>query len=251
MPAAVRRTLILLAAIFAVAAGALQTSLGLGQSPADFAADSDATLKVAGWAFSIWGVIYLGLLAYAVRQALAGGDGPLARRLAWPAFVALVGIGLWIIAAALDWEVATIGLIVVSAVVLTGGLAAAGREIRGLRRYEPTRWWVVAPLSLLAGWLTIAAPVNVLTVLTGNGDLPAAISPDVWALSAVAIVSVLAVVVAWRLAFTLYALPIAWGLAGVWAAEQARNPTLALAAAGAAALILLAVSPMLLKRPKP
>ena len=54
--------LILLTALGAIAAGYAQVALSIGQTPAEFAADSDATLKVATWAFAIWGVIYLGLV---------------------------------------------------------------------------------------------------------------------------------------------------------------------------------------------
>ena len=100
------------AAVFAVVIGQTQVLLQWGQSPAEFAADSDATLKVAGYAFAIWGIIYLGLLIYAVRQVLLKSSGsPLRDRLGWPSALALTGIGVWIVAAAYDWEWATIGLI--------------------------------------------------------------------------------------------------------------------------------------------
>lgn len=73
-----RRLVVLATAAFAVVVAYGQMGLGLGQTAAEFSADSDATLKVAGWAFSIWGIIYLGLLAYAVRQVLPQtGESPL------------------------------------------------------------------------------------------------------------------------------------------------------------------------------
>ncbi len=80
-----RRLVVLAATVFSIIAAYGQMGLGLGQTAAEFSADSDATLKVAGWAFSIWGIIYLGLLAYAVRQALPQtGESPLIHRLGWP-----------------------------------------------------------------------------------------------------------------------------------------------------------------------
>ena len=70
-PAQITRRLIVLAcAVFAVVVAQAQMLMGWGQTPAEFSADSDATLKVAGYAFSIWGLIYVAILAYAVRQAL-------------------------------------------------------------------------------------------------------------------------------------------------------------------------------------
>ena len=56
-----RRVLVLVLAFASVIVAYGQMALGLGQSPAEFAADGDETLRAAGWAFSIWGLIYLGL----------------------------------------------------------------------------------------------------------------------------------------------------------------------------------------------
>lgn len=235
-----RRLIVLGAAIFAIAVGQLQVGLSLGQSPAEFSADSDATLKVIGWAFAIWGVIYLGLAAYAIRQALPNtGESDLIHAFGWPSALAFGGIGLWVIAAALDWEVATIVLIFGSLSVLLIPLIRHGRAIRALSLGDRDRWLTVWPLSLLAGWLTVAAPLNLITVATGNGDLPAALSPTVWALLAIVFVGIVALAVTWRLRTIAYALPVVWGLAGAFAAEQSRNGTVAFGAVIVAVVVLV------------
>ncbi len=236
-----RRWIVLGAAVFAVVVAQAQMGLGWGQSAAQFAADSDATLKVAGWAFAIWALIYLGLLIYAVRQALPQtGESDLIHAFGWPSVLAFAGIGLWIVAAALDWEVATIVLIFGSLTVLLIPLLAHARQIRNLKLADRDRWMTVWPLSLLAGWLSIAAPVNLITVATGNGDLPAALSPTLWAGLAVAVVALGAVAVTWRIRTIAFGLPVSWGLAGVFAAEQARNEALAFTALIAAVAVLVA-----------
>lgn len=235
-----RRLIVLACAVFAVVVAQVQMGLGLGQTAAEFAADSDATLEVAGYAFAIWGVIYLGLLIYAVRQVLpATGESELLNRLGWPSALAFLGIGWWIVAAALDWEIGTIVLIFGSLLVLLVPLLMNARTIRALPRASRERWMVVWPLALLAGWLGIAAPVNVLTVLTGNGDLPTVLSPTIWALVAVVLVSAKALAVTWALRTPAFALPIAWGLLGVFVAEQERNGVLAVGAVVAAAIVLV------------
>lgn len=235
-----RRLLVLASTLFAVIIGQAQVFMGWGQSPAEFAADSDATLRVAGFAFAIWGVIYAWLLVYAVRQALpATAESPLLKGLGWPSVAALLAIGWWIVAAALDWEMATIVLIFGALLVLLVPLLAGARAIRLLPRSHPDRWMTVWPLALLAGWLSVAAPVNLLTVVTGNGDLPAALPATGWALLAVAIVSGLALGVTARLRTPAFALPVAWGLIGVFSAEQPRNAVLAFTALAAAIAVLV------------
>ena len=243
-----RRLIVLIAAIAAVIIGYSQTALGWGQSPAEFSADSDATLRVAGYAFAIWGVIYAWLLVYAVRQALpATGESPLLTRLGWPSALALIGIGLWVVAAAFDQELATIVLIFGSLLALLVPLLANGGSIRALPRGDRDRWMIAWPLAMLAGWLSIAAPVNLLTVLTGNGDLPDALSPSAWAMLAVAVVAISAVLVTARLRMLAFALPVSWGLGGVFVAEQTRNAELAYVAAGAAVAVLAAAIVLVLK----
>lgn len=235
-----RRLLVLAATVFAVVIGQTQVLLGWGQSPAEFSADSDATLRVAGYAFAIWGVIYLWLIIYAVRQVLPQtGESLLIHRLGWPSVAALLGIGWWVVAAAFDWELATIILIFGAlGAVLIPLLLNAG-AIRTLPRSDRDRWMTVWPLAMLAGWLTVAAPVNLITVVTGNDALPSGLSPTVWAIVAILVVAAVALGVTHRLRTLAYSLPIAWGLLGAFVAEQERNPMLAYVALAAAVTVLV------------
>ncbi len=235
-----RRLIVLAATVFAVVIGQTQVLLGWGQSPAEFAADSDATLKVAGYAFAIWGVIYLGLLVYAVRQALPQtGESPLIHSFGWPSVAALLGIGWWVIAAAFDWEMATIVLIFGALATLLIPLLGNAAAIRALPRGDRDRWMTIWPLALLAGWLTVAAPLNLITVATGDGALPDMLSPTIWASLAVVVVAAVALGVTQRLRTLAYALPVAWGLLGAFVAEQARNPLLAYVGLAAAVTVLV------------
>lgn len=235
-----RRLIVLASALFAVLTGQLQQFAGLGQTPAEFSADSDATLRVVGWAFAIWGPIYLGLIAYAVRQVLPQtGESDMIRWFGWPSALALLGIGWWILAAAWDAEAATIVLIFGSLIVLLIPLLTHAGAIRALARGDRDRWLTVWPLAALAGWLTVASPVNLLTVATGNGDLPTLLPPTGWALLAVAGVAAFALFTTWRLRLLAYPVPVAWGLLGVFAAEQARGNLALGFAALAASLIVL------------
>lgn len=235
-----RRLIVLVCAVVAVLVPAVQMLGGMGQSQAEFAADSDATLRVAGWAFSIWSLIYLGILAYAVRQVLpATGESVPINRLGWPSAAAFLLIAAWIVAAAVDAEIATIVIIWAALLILLGAMLTIAGEIRRTPRLDRDRWLTLWPLGLLAGWLTIAAPVNILTVATGNDALLAALPPLGWALLAVVGVVFVGLAVTWRLRLLAYPLPIAWGLIGVFTAEQARQPTLAFSALAGAVLLLI------------
>ena len=232
------RTLcVVLAAIAAVGAAPFITLTDFGLSAQMFAGDGNQTLRAAGYAFSIWGVIYLGLLAYGVWQALPGTKGfPILDAVAWPSVIAMGGCAAWLFAAALDAKLATVAIITVSAAaMILGVIRAADRRGSGQRGA-----WVLWPLGLLAGWLTIASAINALTVLTAFGVITAQ-TRETWALGGVGLVAVVGAGLVWRIRHLVYGLPIAWGLTAVWVAERSVKPTVAMAALGAA-ILMLAVS---------
>lgn len=223
MSYAARRLLIPLSVMFAIAVPALQAGLDLGLSAKAFAGQGDSTLRAAGYAFSIWSVIYAGLIAYAVWQALPrNADDPLLARIAWPSMVAISGCGLWIIASSANWQWASVAIIVASAATLTVGLVRLAPE-RGRLLERAVVWW---PLSLLAGWLTIASAINVLTVLTAQGLLSGG-SAEIAGYVGVAVVLGVGLLVLSAARLPVYAVPIVWGLVGVWVAEKAAKPDLA------------------------
>lgn len=235
-----RRLVVLASAIFAVVIAQAQMLIGWGQSAEQFAADSDANLQVAGYAFAIWGVIYAGLAVYAIRQVLPQtGESDAIHRFGWPSVAALLGIGFWIVAAAFDWEWATVVLIFGSLLALLIPLVSYSGMIRALPRGDRDRWMTIWPLSLLAGWLTVAAPLNLITVLTGNGQIPTGGTGTMIAMGAVVIVGIVALAVTHRLRILAYALPIAWGLLGAFVAEQTRNPLLGYFALAAGVAVLV------------
>ncbi|MFZ4165814.1 hypothetical protein [Brevundimonas sp. NPDC058933] len=236
-----RRLVVLAAAVFAVVVPLVQNLAGFGLSQAEFAADGNQTLKVAGYAFSIWGLIYLGLLTYAGRQALPQtGESVLINRMGWPSAVALFGIGMWIIAAALNLKAASVVIIFASLLALLVPMLAVARTIRSTGLTERDRWFLIWPLAALAGWLTIAAPLNLITTATAFDALPAFLSPTGWAIAAVVVVVLIGAAVTASLRTLAYPLPIAWGLVGAFVAEQERNPLLGFTALGAAFLLVVA-----------
>lgn len=216
---------VLAATVFAIAVPAVQMGMGLGLSQAEFAADGNTTLRAEGYAFSIWSVIYLGLIAYAVYQALPKTpETPLLRRFGWPSAAAIFGCGVWIVAAALDLKWATVVIIFASALAAVEPLLDRSSYIR--RAEGRDRLFVLWPLGLLAGWLTIASALNLLTVLTAKGIITTSTAP-VWAAGGVLAVTIAALYVTWRTRLIAYAIPIAWGLIGVFVAERVPKPDLA------------------------
>lgn len=223
------------AVVFAIGVPAFQALAPFGLSASEFADDGNQTLRAAGYAFSIWSLIYAALAAYAVYQLRARGSSPVLERLRWPSVFSITACGVWIAASAFDQKLATVLIIFAAAAVLIAAL------IKPLPRSRAEFWLAVVPLSLLAGWLTIASVINLLTVLTAWGVITGASAPATASLGLAALM-VVALTVTWRTRLIAYAAPIAWGLLAVYVAEQDHRPMIALACAtSAAALAAFAV----------
>lgn len=221
------RPLSIIVLLFALAfAGAPLLSDGFnGFSPEQFPVKTPWPAQPAGWAFSIWGLIYLALIVAALIGLLrGGGDWPHA---ALPLAVSLV-IGVpWITAANRAPLIAT-GMIVVM----------TGFAILAWRRRGPHLWQALS-LGLYAGWLTAASGVAISAVLTGYGILSAQIA----ALLMLLVVLGIGLFVLTRPGNGWsYAPALVWALAGVIAANTAPVDLPIVITCGMGIVLLVAVA---------
>jgi hypothetical protein len=128
----------------------------------------------AGYVFSIWGLIYLGLIAYAVYQALpAQAHNPDLRSIGY-IFVlsSLANIG-WILLWHYEVFPATVLVMSVLLVCLIGIYLRL--DIGRKQVSNGMRWFVHLPFSIYLGWITVATIANVtrdnVVVLLGLGRL--------------------------------------------------------------------------------
>jgi hypothetical protein len=204
-------------------------------------AEGPPLISPAGYAFSIWGPIFAWCLAYAVWQAMpAHATDSFARRAGWWFAAAMAGDALWAAvfqAGAPAWLTAIIlALIAASAI---GALSRVAATPVPLRRDQ--LWLMAAPLGLLAGWVSVAAFVNLASALNlaGVAALRDPASPLSPALVAVATATALAVIVRTR-PFPTYALAVVWALVAVLA-RNGFDPTGITAAVAALLVAALAI----------
>lgn len=222
------RAVVVVAAAAIFAASPLVSGGFGGFDAADFPVpQDDPPSQPAGWAFSIWGVIYVWLIAHAGfgllrRDVDVGWD-----RTRLPLLVAL-GVGAaWIPVAQRDPVLATVLIAVM----------AAAAVLALLRAPSDDRWWAAAPIGLFAGWLTAATGAS-LGILLGGWGLVEPVTAAVLALVATLLVASTVMAVHPEPA---YVLAVAWALAAiVWANGMAQPVVSMLALVGAAGLLLTA-----------
>ncbi|GGC10951.1 tryptophan-rich sensory protein [Cellulomonas carbonis] len=250
----VRQVTVLVGSLVAIAGALVGSGAAGGESQTevgDGALAADATLVApAGPAFSIWSVIYTGLLAYAVWQALPSRrTDARQRRVGWLVLASMVLNAAWIAvvqADALVWSVPVIvALLVVLAVVHVRLVASRASGLLERVVLDGT-------LGLYLGWVCVATVANVAAVLTAEGLTVLALGPEAWAAVVLAVAALVGIGLAvhgrGRLAIGA---AIAWGLAWIAVARSTGEPTsltTAVAAATAAAAVVIATLMMRLRR---
>lgn len=231
----VRTLAIVLAVAFAIGLPIWRELVDFGLTQAEFARQGDGTLRAAGYAFSIWSVIYLGLVIYAVWQALPSTpESPLLRAVGWPSALGIGACADWIFVSAMDWRGLSVVVILIAIGSTLFALWRAVPEAESVSARE--RRIVLWPLGLLGGWLTAAAALNIVTVMTMEG---LAAQPTAVAIAALSAVAAVALVMLARTRSVPYGLAVLWALVAVWVAERGDNPTVAWAAVGWAVVLSL------------
>jgi hypothetical protein len=189
-----RQILVVLATLATIGVNALASALPLnGQTTGEISDRFDVFFVPAGYVFSIWGLIYLGLLAYSVYQAAAN--------IAW--------IFLW------HYEF--FPLSVVAMLTLLGLLIAIYLRLDiGRAKVAPAMKWLVhVPFSLYLGWITVATIANITSVLyflEWNGW---GISPEAWTLIMLAAAVAIGGAVSLTRGDVAYAAVLIWAFAGI------------------------------------
>ena len=241
-----RQLLNVVGLVIALAVNATATLLPLNGLNTGQISDRYPVLIVpAGYVFSIWGIIYLGLIAFSVYQALPGQrENPRLQKLGlWFFFSSLVN-AIWLV----SFHYLQFGLAMVIMLILLGiliriyTLLAIGKEI--VKPVE--RWLVNLPFSVYLGWITVAAIANASQLLYSLNWNGFGVAPEIWTL----IMLMAAVVISALVSFTRrdvgYSLVLVWALAGI-AIKQFALPIVSGAAwlAAAAVVVFLALAILL------
>ena len=227
---------ILLLATIAFGLAPLVTPPFTGYDPSLFPVEiGRPAIQPAGYAFSIWSVIYLWLIVHAVYGLSKRAEDPSWKPSRLPLTVAIaVGVvWLWIAGQSAIWGTVTIWIM---------ALAALAAFLRAPT--EPDRWLLSGPLAIFAGWLTAAAAVSTGVLIAGHGVL----SNTDAALAMLALVLVIALVVQARKArMPVYGLTVVWALVGVIVVNLG-DTALVAGVAAVGALVMLAAIGVILRR---
>lgn len=211
--------------------------VGIGEFIGDRSDAVRTLITPAGWAFAIWGPLFLLSILYAVWQALpAQRSNALLGRIAWPATIALAAQGVWSTYTQLDnLTFVSVAIILVSLIALLAVLRTVARE----PSLSPAERLFVAPaFGALTAWLTAASIVNIAASLKYHGIGGPGPTPGL-ASAMIAVGAVIAAAAVARLrGAPLYGLVFAYALVAINAAGGQRFAEVGWAALGGAVLVL-------------
>ena len=203
----------------------------------------------AGYAFSIWGVIYLGLLGFIIYgwTSLSDKNNQVVSKIGWWFVVSCIANSLWVVV----WLYDQIGLSVAIMAVLFVSLLKIVQKayIAGQRAPDTkTSLYVYWPFSIYFGWVSVAFIADVAAFLTKSGWNGWGISGITWTVIMLCIAGLVNVLVVQTK--KLYA----FGLVGIWAvlaisvANQNSNSVIVYTCYGVAAVVLVFIAVSLLSK---
>jgi len=202
-------------------------------------AEAEPPVVPAFYAFAIWSFIYPAALAYAVYQALpARREDTLLRRVGFWTASAYLAMTLWANAVQFGLFWLTVPLIFAILAALIGALIQFIRYDSPLTPAE--RWLVVLPVSVHAGWITVAAVANTASILASGGFRNVGVSDTVWAVALLLVAGLIGSYATRESRGNVgYALTLVWAFVGIAVANAGPAPRVAvLVAAGSMAALV-------------
>lgn len=238
----VRQTLTVVAVIATLVVNGLANALPLnGLSTGEISDRFDVFFVPAGYVFSIWGLIYVGLIAFAVYQALpAQRENPMLRRIGYLVVLSCAANVTWLFL--WHYERFPLTLVVMLALLATLIALYLRLDVGRAQVSGAEKWLVHVPFSIYLGWVTVATIANATTLLAYLNWGGWGIGPQAW--TVIMLVAGLAITTAIALTRrdVAYMLVIIWAFVGI-AVKHAGTSLVAPAAwitAGAVALLVVA-----------
>jgi len=237
----------LVAFLITIAVNGLANALPINGNTTASVSDQFPVLFVpAGYVFAIWGLIYLGLLAFAVYQALPSqADNPRLQRMGWWFAVGSLANATWIFF--WHYEVFPVTLVLmltllISLLVIYTRLSSGRSEASRVER-----WLVDVPFSVYLGWITVATVANAADVSYSLGWTGAPLTPQLWTVIMLLVAAALAVLMALRHRDVAYVAVIVWAFVGI-AVKQSATPLIAWSSAVLAVVAAAAAATTAIKR---
>lgn len=197
-----------------------------GKTIADLSHNYDNFFTPAGYAFSIWGLIYLGLLGFVIYTGRGlfkkvNDDWPVLE-VGWWFVVTCITNSLWVIAWLYEYTGLSVLIMIVMLIALVKIILNTRMEldVLPLKKYVFDFW----PFCFYSGWISVALIADVAAYLTKIEWSGWGISPVTWTIIMMVIAGVINVLIIWKRNMREFALVGVWALVAIavanWGVEK-------------------------------
>lgn len=213
--------------VFVIAVNGLANGLPIGgQTTGEVSAKYASLFTPAGFTFSIWGLIYLGLTAFVIYQSLpAQRDNSTLARIDLPFKLNCIANAVWIFA----WHYDQLLLSLILMVTILGTLIVIYRVLSEAPISSVERVLVAFPFRLYTGWITVALIANISAAQSGWGWNDLGLTAIQWTWLKLAVAGTIGATVVAQRRDPVYILVIAWAAFGIFS-KQSATPEVAGAA---------------------
>lgn len=226
-----------------------------GQTNSDISAKYHTLITPAGYAFAIWGLIFLGLLAFAVYQGLGSQQtNPRFRAIGWWVVLNAFCNAAW--SPLFNNELIGVALLVI--LVMLFSLVVIEQRLLEKRPLpvvptdpdatlpesaaSPAETWLARiPFSVYFGWLTIATILNIAVYLKATNFNTMELDDQTWAIGVLIVGLVVGAVVFNRYRSVAFILVFAWAYAAIAVEQEGMGRIPLVAGAGVIVAIVLAI----------
>jgi len=207
-----------------------------GVTPAEISAKYQTMITPAGYAFSIWSLIYFGLVAFSIYQLLPANLAKYRNLRTLYIITCALNCG-WIYFWHSDQIVICLALIAALAFVLFA-INYQLRQTEGPGEY----WAVKAPFSIYFGWVTAATLVNFAIMLAYLDVELTGMAGTGVAVALVLVAAALGIAMRIFLSNALYPVAIAWALTAIAVKQSGNTLVIVACALGVIACLIAALS---------
>lgn len=213
------------------------TAMGyMGDNPVGQGSNYDTPLIVpAGYAFSIWSIIYLGITAFPIYQWFNRKEGHQLWKEVHSWFALnVIANGLWLVFASYDWL--WLSLLVISFMLVT--LYKINELLIKLHQSEANinYWLERVVMSIYFAWITLATALNVSAALSFYNWDGFGISQEIWSMIILPIAALIAGLVFRKYRDAAYACVVVWAFVAIVVKHMDGQQVLAIIA-GVVALV--------------
>ncbi len=172
----------------------------------------------AGFTFAIWGLIYLGLIAFIIYTFTKYAKDHVVSRTGWWFIISCIANCSWIVAWLYDYTSLSVFIILIQLICL---LAIIVKNYIGTRSASLSeRVFVWIPFSLYSGWLTVALIADVAAYLTKINWKGFGIPEATWWMLRIFVAGAIIIFMAWKRRLYWFSLVSVWALIGIASANE-------------------------------